>query len=104
MNRPVLTSVESKLLFALAIFALIVPNGIFLWYAFFDRDVVFAALTNPVSLVFVLEAFALMGLFAWLIAKTRLTRPGWKGFVLLSLVGSMLFSVPLVIRRVFGKA
>jgi hypothetical protein len=102
MKLPALTSSDSKFLLGLALFGLLVPNGVFLWYAIFSREVVFVALSNPVALVFAFEAFALMFLFAWLIHRAGVTRPGWKGFILLSLIGSMLFSVPLVIRRVLG--
>lgn len=99
MRKPALSSGESRFLLGLATFALLVPNGVFLWCAFFRRDMLFAALSNPVLLVFILEAFALMFLFAWLIARAGIARPGWKGFVLLSLIGGLLFTVPLVIRR-----
>jgi hypothetical protein len=102
MTQFQLSATESRFLLGLAVFALLVPNGVFVWYALFQRDVVFAALANPVALVFVFEAFALMALFAWLIAKAGVTRPGWKGFIVLSIIGSMLFSVPLVLRRVIG--
>lgn len=104
MDRPVLTSGESKFLLALAVFGLLVPNGIFIWHVFFGMDKIFAALSNPVSLVFILEAFALMFLGAWWLAKTGGKRPGAAGFVAWSLIAGLLFSVPLVIRRVFGTA
>ena len=51
------------------------------------------ALANPISQAFMIEAGLLMGLFAWLIARQG-PRPGWPGFVLLSLVGSLACSVP----------
>ena len=47
-------------------------------------------------MVFMGEAFLLLLLFAWLIKIRGLTRPGWLTFtpLVLSLLGSMAFSVP----------
>lgn len=84
--RPVL-----YLLAAIGAFGL---NGVFLFYALIHPDVMMAALGNPVSLVFILEAFLMMGLLAWMIGKAGLTAPGWRLFVVLSIVGSLAFSVP----------
>jgi uncharacterized PurR-regulated membrane protein YhhQ (DUF165 family) len=102
MRLPVLSSLQSLILLGLAVFGFLVPNGVFLWYFFTAPEIVREAMANPVALVFVAEAFFLMLLFAWVIAKAGVTRPGWKGFIALSLIGSMFFSVPLMLRRVFG--
>lgn len=69
-------------------------NGVYLYYALFRPDVMTAALQNPVSLVFMLEAFVLLAFAAWVISRMGLKRPGWLTFVILSLVGSLAFSVP----------
>lgn len=103
MNRPALTSTESRILLGLAVFGLLVPNGIFIWHVFFGMDRILEALSNPVSLVFILEAFALMFLGAWWIARTGGKKPGPAGFVAWSLIGGLVFSVPLAIRRMFGR-
>lgn len=85
---------NARLLLAIiALFGLLVPNGIFLWAAFSDFPAMLKALTDPVALVFVLEAFGLMFLLAWLIHRSDL-KPGWLVFVLMSLAGSLAFSVP----------
>jgi hypothetical protein len=75
-------------------------NGVFLFYGFVHPETMAAALTNPISLVFVLEAFLLMGFLAWLIGKAGFRDPGWKLFVVLSIIGSLAFSVPafLILR------
>lgn len=85
---------QEKLLLALAIFGLIVPNGIFLYYALVVPSALQATLRDPVALVFITEAFALMFLFAWLIQRLGLRAPGWLTFILMSLIGSMVFSIP----------
>jgi hypothetical protein len=71
-----------------------VPNGIFIYFFLTDPGMAKAALTNPISLVFITEAFFLMFLLAWLLGKVACQRPTGMGFILLSLIGSMVCSVP----------
>ncbi|HMP91154.1 MAG TPA: hypothetical protein PJ991_13205 [Kiritimatiellia bacterium] len=84
---------QAGLLF-LALFGLLIPNGIFLYYAFTDFSVVWEALGNPVSAVFIAEAMGLMIFFAWLLNRLNFRRPGAWGFIIMSLLGSMAFSIP----------
>jgi len=88
------TSTQERILLALAIFGLIVPNGIFLYGSLVAPAALHAALSNPVALVFITEAFVLMFLIAWVIRHLGFRSPGWPAFVLMSLLGSMVFSVP----------
>jgi len=88
------TSPQERLLLGLAIFGLVVPNGVFLYYSIAQPAALHAALANPAALVFVVEAFILMFLFAWLIHRSGFRSPGWLAFIIMSLVGSMVFSVP----------
>ncbi len=88
------TPTQEKLLLALAVLGLIVPNGVFLYFSVVASEVLHAALSNPVALVFITEAFLLMFLFAWVIRYSRFRSPGWLAFIVLSLLGSMVFSVP----------
>ena len=88
------TATQEKLLLALAVFGLIVPNGFFLYYLLVAPASLHAALSNPVALVFITEAFLLMFLFAWLIRHLGFCSPGWLAFLIMSLFGSMVFSVP----------
>ncbi|MDX2227434.1 MAG: hypothetical protein SFY92_10145 [Verrucomicrobiae bacterium] len=88
------TRTQEKLLLILAIFGLIVPNGFFLYYSLIAPAALHAALGNPVALVFITEAFLLMFLFAWLIHRLGFRSPGWLAFIIMSLLGSMVFSVP----------
>lgn len=97
MQPITLTALEARVLAGLAALGLLVPNGIFLYYLFAEPAAVRAALANPVALVFVAEAFFLMFFFAWLLGRAGVRRPTGRWFVLLSLVGSMAFSVPATI-------
>ena len=88
------TSAQKNLLFTLALLGLIVPNGIFLYYSLFAPATLFAALSNPIALVFIGEALFLMLFFAWLLRWWGARSPGWLAFITMSLLGSMAFSVP----------
>lgn len=81
-------------LLAIGLFGLFVPNGLFLYYVAVDYGTVHAALVNPVTAVFIGEAFGLMLLFAWLIHRLGFRNPGWRAFIVLSVIGSMAFSIP----------
>ncbi len=88
------TTAQEKLLLAIAIFGLVVPNGFFLYFSLVAPAALHAALSNPIALVFITEAFLLMFLFAWVIRHLGFRSPGWLAFILMSLLGSMVFSVP----------
>lgn len=88
------SATQEKLLLALAVFGLIVPNGFFLYYSLVAPAALHSALGNPVALVFITEAFLLMFLFAWMIRYLGFRSPGWLAFIIMSLLGSMVFSVP----------
>ena len=102
LKRPVLSGTESGFLLGLALFGLFVPNGIFVWALFAHPDLIRDALVNPVSFVFIAEAFLLMFLFAWLLAKSGSKAKGGL-FVIGTLIGGMGFSVPLALRAVFRR-
>ena len=88
------TETQRTLLLLMAIFGLVVPNGAFVYLSITRWDLVVAAMTNPIALVFIVEAFALMFFFAWLIHRQGLKAPGGLAFIIMSLVGSMMFGVP----------
>jgi hypothetical protein len=72
-------------------------NGVFMYSLLFHRDDLVAALRNPVALAFIVEAFVVMGLVAWLLGRWRRNRLGWGWFVLLSLIGGLAFGIPAVL-------
>ena len=94
MNLTALRKLR-PLLLALAIFGLLGINGPFLYFALVEKDVYEAGMKNGLALVFISEAFLLLGFFAFLIAKLGWKKPGWFFFVCMSLLGSLAFSIPL---------
>jgi len=79
-----------------AVFGLLGPNGVFLYYLAFHWNETWAAVLHPAALVFVVDAFVAMGLVAVFVAKRPVGtgRFGWPAFVALSLVGGLAFSLP----------
>ena len=98
------TATHEKLLLGLALFGLTVPNGCFLYHAIFYPDIMWAALANPIAMVFIAEAFLLMFLFAYFIHRRGFRSPGWLAFIIMSFVGSMVFSIPAFLYLVSRKA
>lgn len=87
---------ERILLWSLAVVGFIVVNGAFL-YGLIRPGVLQEALSNPVSMAFMIEAMLLMGALAYLLTKWHVGRLPWGWFVLLSLLGSMAFALPIVL-------
>ncbi len=94
---PVFTLREERLLLSIAIFGLLVPNGIFIGYALTQTTAFFELSKNPLVLTFMFEAFFLMFFFAWLIEKNGGSKKDSVLFILLSLVGSLFFSIPFAL-------
>ena len=88
------SAIEERVLFTLAIFGFLVPNGIFVYLLWSDVNAVRASFSNPIAMVLWLEAFVLLALFCWLISRFGNPKPGWVVFLLLSIVGSLACSVP----------
>lgn len=72
-------------------------NGAFLYAVCFRPEHIQAIQTNFLAMAFVIEAFLLLGLFCVVVHLCNLRRPGWRGFLALSLLGSLAFSIPLCI-------
>lgn len=82
------------LLWVFAAIGLFGINGLFLYGTFFLPEQMQAAYSNVYAVAFMLEALVLLPLFCFLIYAARLKSPGWIGFLILSLVGSLAFSIP----------
>ena len=87
----------TPLLWTLALAGLLGINTAFLYGAVLRPGLIAPALTNPLSVAFIAEALVLTAFGAWAVRVLGFTRPGPVAFVVLSLVGSLAFSVPLVI-------
>ncbi len=83
-----------NILLCLSIFGFCVFNIPFLYYAYFYKDIYLNALSNPISLVFMGEAIFILLLCCFFIIKFNLTKPGAIGFIILSLAGTLAFSIP----------
>lgn len=87
---------QKLLLSLVALFGLLGPNGVFLYYAMFRWDEFLTAMRHPVTVAFVSEAFLVMALLAIYVAR----KPwpwGWKSFIVLSLIGGLGFSIPTIV-------
>jgi hypothetical protein len=91
------TRAERLWLWALAAFGLIGVNGVFLWILFARPEIMREALANPITIAYSAEALALVAALAWLFRKWGVSRVGWGWFVVLSLVGSLAFAIPVAL-------
>ena len=98
MSQPVeYTRGERIALIALAAVGFIALNTVFIYALFFQPELVVQAHTNPVSAVFIAESLLLMVFFAYFLRKWGVARLGWGWFIVLSLIGSMAFAIPVVL-------
>ena len=84
-----------RYLLAFAVFAAIVPNGLYLYSLVTRPDLNLAAMRNPVAMAFMIEAMMLLALF--LVYVYRQTG-SWRQVALYlaaSFAGSLAFSLPL---------
>lgn len=83
------------LLLAVALFGLIVPNGLFAYWLLFEFDGWRAVLENRLALGFMLDVAITLVLLSVYFARHPIGRVKWQVFVLLSLFGGFGFSLPL---------
>jgi len=95
--HPPYSRLERSWLWVLAAAGLLVVNGGFLYGVFFDTGALVAAMRNPVSLAFQVEALLLLGALTYFLPRWGVSRlhRGW--FVLLSLIGSLAFALPVAV-------
>jgi hypothetical protein len=92
-----LSAIQKIILWCAAAIGLFGINGLF-FYSMAVRPWEMKDIqTNFYALGFMLEAFLLLPLFCYLIAITKLKSPGWIIFLVLSLLGSLAFSIPFSI-------
>jgi hypothetical protein len=84
-------------LFAIALFGLVVPNGLFFYWAAVELSGVGEVLANRLAVAFILDAFLALGVLAYLFAVRPLGPVRWPWFVVLSLAGGLGFSIPFYI-------
>jgi len=91
------TKREQVFLAILAFIGVAGLNGVFLWAVLRRPEALSSALTNPIAAAFIAEAFILVGVLAYFLARWRLSRVHWAWFVLLSLVGGLVFALPVAL-------
>ncbi len=90
-----LTPKERMSLSVVAAFGMLGPNAVFVYYALVRRAEFIAAMRHPVTLSLLVDAMIAMALLAWAIARYGKLRHGWQSFVGLSLLGGLVFSIPV---------
>ena len=81
-------------LLSIALFGLVVPNGLFLYWLFYEYDGISSILQNKLALAFIMDAFLAMGLLAYYFASKPIGKIQWYWFVALSILGGLGFSIP----------
>ena len=72
-------------------------NGVFVWALLSDPEMAMAAFRNPVAAAFIVEAFLLVAVLAYLLGRWKVSNVHWAWFVLLSIAGGIAFSLPVVL-------
>lgn len=93
-DKFVFSKRERFWLWITAIVGLIGPNGVFLYYAVYHHGDFSTVSHHPVMTAFMVDAFGATAILAYLFARWRVSRLSWIWFVVLSLVGGLMFSIP----------
>lgn len=83
------------ILLIIALFGLVVPNGLFLYWLLYEYDGLANVAQNKLAIAFILDAFLAMGLLAYSFARKPIGRVKWYWFIVLSILGGLGFSLPL---------
>jgi hypothetical protein len=83
------------MLLATALFGLIVPNGLFLYWLIYEYPGLSIVLQNKPAVALMIDALTAVAVLAYYFARQG--QPRWTWFIALSLVGGLGFSVPLYI-------
>ena len=82
------------MLLIIALFGLLVPNGIFIYWLLTEFRSVSEVLQNKLAVAFIIDAFLAMFLLAYFFARHPIGKIKWDWFIVLSLVGGLGFSLP----------
>lgn len=81
-------------LLLVALFGLVVPNGLFVYWLFVEFNGLAAVMQNKLALAFMIDAFLALALIAVYFARRPIGPVRWPWFVVLSLIGGLGFSLP----------
>ncbi len=91
------TARERRALWLVAVAGGVGLNGAFVYGMLARPGALEAALANPIALAFLLEAFLMMGVLAYLLPRWGVTTRSRLAFVALSLLGGIAFALPVVV-------
>lgn len=94
---------ERLWLWALAVFGFGGVNAAFLYGILARPEALRDAMANPIAVAFIVEALVLTLAFAYLLSKWKVARLGAGWFIVLSLLGSMAFALPVTLLWPLGK-
>jgi hypothetical protein len=83
------------ILLTIALFGLLVPNGLFIYWLLHEYGGLADAMQNKPAVALMIDAFMAVGLLAFYFARQPLGRVRWPWFVVLSLLGGLGFSLPM---------
>ncbi len=81
-------------LLLIALFGLLVPNGLFVYWAFAEFNGLQPVLQDKLALAFILDALLALVVLCVFFAQHPIGRVRWPWFVVLSLAGGLGFSLP----------
>jgi hypothetical protein len=84
-------------LIIIALFGLLIPNGLFVYWTLYEFKNVSDVLTNYLAVAFMLDAALAVGLLSYLFAIRPLGPVRWPWFILFSILGGLGFSIPFYI-------
>ncbi len=82
------------LLLIIALFGLIVPNGIFIYWLLTEFNGAAEVVSNKLAIAFIIDAFMAMFLLAYWFAVNPIGKIKWYWFIILSIIGGLGFSIP----------
>lgn len=81
-------------LLLIAMFGLVVPNGLFLYWMMYEYEDLMLVVQNKLAVAFIMDAFLALGLLSYSFARKPIGKVKWYWFVALSLIGGLGFSLP----------
>lgn len=82
------------ILLIIAIFGLLVPNGIFIYWLLTEFHSFSQFYNDKLALGFIIDCFLAMFLLAYWFAANPIGKVKWYWFIVLSLIGGLGFSLP----------
>lgn len=77
-----------------ALFGLLVPNGLFIYWLLTEFHGVGDVINDRLALAFIIEAFLVLAIMAVYFARNPIGAVKWYWFVVLSLIGGLGFGIP----------